>query len=154
MEKNQKAINHQFDIWDFWLYEWLNQITFPSFLVVLLIMWGWWIITQGRIRGHVSDNCHYIFLLYKYFREKIKSCNYDFSIFLAFTKWYIASTFFWKISSNLLQSTKGYNTMVVLFQKVIYPPNDLPAVDITKWPKIGLQETSIYYCNYLGYMKQ
>ena len=101
------------------------------------------------IRGHVSDNCQgYMFLLYKCFKEIINSWNYDFLIFLPFTIWYIVSTFFWKTFSDLPQSTRWYNTTIVLSQTAIYPPYELLVAGITKRPKIRLHETSIHYSNY------
>ena len=102
-----------------------------------------------KSRGHVSDNCQgYMFLLYKCFKEIINSWNYDFLIFLPFTIWYIVSTFFWKTSSDLPQSTRWYNTTVILSQMAMYPPYELFVAGITKWTKIRLQETSILYSNY------
>ena len=102
-----------------------------------------------KSRGHVSDNCQgYMFLLYKCFKEIINSWNYDFLIFLPFTIWYIVSTFFWKTSSDLPQSTRWYNTTVVLSQTAIYPTYELLVAGITKRPKIRLHETSIHYSNY------
>ena len=43
MTKNHKDINHQFDIWHvckkvMFYYEWLDQISLESFLVMLQIM--------------------------------------------------------------------------------------------------------------------